>query len=124
MIVPRGSDFSVQTLEGPRVMIVASDVPQQFGKLGESLNVHADLLFKTIADVSRPLFEIPLTSRDSNDRHIQVVAPDHSLQGREDLLGCEIACRPEEYTHPIVRRPEDTPFGQAGHSNVGVLTQR
>jgi len=42
-------------------------------------------------DMSLQLFDAPRPPCDSNNGHVEVTAPDHCLQGREDLFIRKVA---------------------------------
>src|SRR5436190_21318071 len=54
------------------------------------------MFLETFMNMLSQLFDFPGSSCNPNDRHIEVIMPDHRLQGRKDLLIGQITCDAEK----------------------------
>ena len=129
--VVRGMDGAVELAaqrgERRRVGVVAVDVAQQRQELRERRLVDAAVLREAVARPRAELVEVPARLRDADDGHVEVPAPDHRLQRREDLLVREIAGGAEEHERVglhgaggghRVAVPGESDSGKAGSSTT------
>src|SRR5437867_977411 len=103
----RAAERLAQRREGGRITVLPPDVAKPLAEPREGRLVDAAVLLEALPRTRPELLERPLRPRDPDDRHLEVPAPHHRLQGREDLLVDEVAARPEE----------DEPVG-AGRAHV------
>src|SRR5579872_494541 len=86
-----------QIAKGLLSIVVSSDVLEFCRERRERPHVHAAVFFKTLASMGSKLVEVLREPRHSDDRHVEVSVPDHSLECREDLLGRQIASGTKEH---------------------------
>src|SRR5271165_4397340 len=88
--------FLAESLEGTEIVIVSIDIAQQGRELLECRGIDSAMFFEAIVSARLELIERPPSFGDADDRHIQMPAFNHSLQGGKDFLVCQVAGRSEE----------------------------
>ena len=91
-----GAEGLAQLRKRRRVAVIAVDVIQQGAKLRVRRRVQAAVLFEAVLGPRFELIERPFGPTHADDRHVEMAAPDHRLQGRKDLLVRQVAGGAEE----------------------------
>src|SRR5262249_3494490 len=81
---------------GGGIVVVAVDVSQQADQFGEGLRVEASVFSEAVLGASAELVQRPARFGDADDGDVEITAPDHFLQGGEDLFVGEVAGGAEE----------------------------
>src|SRR5712692_3842430 len=100
----RGAELSAQSLHRGRMTVVALHVVKPLAEPREDRLVEASGALDALPHAGAEVLERPARSRDADDRHLEMAAPHHGLEGREDLLVGEIATRPEDDERVGARR--------------------
>src|SRR5439155_697290 len=93
----RGTELLAYSLERRRVSVVPVDVAQEAAERIEPTGIESAMLLDAVARAGAKLVQAPSCLGDADDRHVEVTALRHRLQGGKDLLVGEIARGAEEH---------------------------
>jgi hypothetical protein len=103
--VLRAVEPLAQLRKGGVVIVIAVDVAEQADQLLERLFVDAPAVFgEAVAGSLAQLLDGPAGLGHADHGHVEMAAPNHLLEGREDLLVGEVAS------------------GAEGHQRIGMCT--
>src|SRR5262249_23522645 len=83
-------------LKGCRVVIASGHIAQKTTHFFERVGINPAVVFNAVMRSRPELLEIPISFGHADDRHSEVSALDHRLQGRKNLFVRQIPGRTEK----------------------------
>ncbi len=91
-----GTELLADGLKGSRILVIPVHVMEQAAQLVESGGIESAVLFKTVLGAGPELVELPAGLGHADDRHLEMAALQHRLQGWKNLLVGQISGGPKE----------------------------
>jgi hypothetical protein len=92
----RIAEFGAKSLKGVGVAVVTIDVAEEAGEFGECLFIQTAVLSDAVASTFPKLVDAPPGFRDTDYRHLKIMAANQRLERGKDLFEGEISGGTEE----------------------------